>query len=54
LCFYLERSESFNKLAALPASIQTQNIPMDDAQLLLKGCMLKNTKFVFGLVVFTG
>ncbi|KAK2945273.1 phospholipid-transporting P-type ATPase [Blattamonas nauphoetae] len=35
-----------------PSNLET--IPIDDNQLLLKGCTLKNTEAVVGLTVFTG
>lgn len=31
-----------------------QNYPLDIENLLLRGCTLRNTKYVIGMVVFTG
>ena len=35
-------------------SLDGQRIPVDASQLLLRGSQLRNTKFVYGLVVYTG
>jgi magnesium-transporting ATPase (P-type) len=31
-----------------------QYIPLNAENLLLRGCMLRNTEFVYGVVIFTG
>ncbi len=34
--------------------IENQKIPLDNKNILLRGCVLKNTPFVIGLVIFNG
>ncbi|KAA6358262.1 MAG: putative phospholipid-translocating P-type ATPase, partial [Streblomastix strix] len=43
-----------NKKRRLKRLDTVQPIPMDDSQLLLKGCFLKNTAYAVGVCVYTG
>jgi magnesium-transporting ATPase (P-type) len=34
--------------------INKERIPLNADNLLLRGCMLRNTEFAYGIVIFTG
>ena len=41
-------------LLSILMCLKGQRIPVDATQLLLRGSQLRNTKFIYGLVVYTG
>lgn len=43
-----------NLVLSLPGQAEEQTVPLSQASLLLRGSSLRNTKFVYGAVVFAG
>lgn len=35
-------------------SLKKKKIPLDQSNFILRGCSLKNTAFIYGLVAYTG
>lgn len=52
----LECEAPNNNLSKFEGTLQVENtkVPVSNDQMLLRGCVLRNTKWCYGLVVFAG
>ena len=44
----------YNFTGSLIMDIDSQEIPLDNSNFVLRGCSLRNTSFAYGIVAYTG
>lgn len=49
-----KRLSNFVTIPTGTAEIKNQKIPCDNTNFILRGCSLRNTEWIYGLVAYTG